>query len=67
MNMTRKEFLQLSQAEQNIFISKLLHAIRVKDVCFEHANWVVGLAEKTGLLDSVKFGNEVYSKTVKAD
>lgn len=62
--MTRTEFLQLPEQDQNIFISKLLHAIRVKDVLFEHANWIVGLAEKTGLLDNVKFGNEVYKETV---
>jgi hypothetical protein len=63
--MTRQAFLQLSVSEQNIFLSKLIHAARNNDTCFSYASFVVGAAEDEGLFSSVKFGNAVFEEVFK--
>lgn len=57
--MTRKEFLQLPEYDQKIFIAKLLTAVKQNDDAFKHAEYVIVMAEKEGKY-KVRFGNEVY-------
>lgn len=56
--MTRKQFLQLPEYDMNLFIAKLITAIKQNDKCFEHADYVVAMSARDGNYN-VKFGNEV--------
>ena len=62
--MTREQFLQLDETEQNKFIAKLIHALRNNNTCFEYADWIVQAASKNGLFDNVKFGAETYPEVI---
>jgi hypothetical protein len=59
--MTREQFLNLSADEQNVFLSKLHHAIRNDEDSFNDAFFIVKVAEITGVFRNVKFGNEIYN------
>lgn len=44
--------------EQKIFESKLLHAVRNFGTAYQTAKDIIELAERYGIFDGVKFGNE---------
>lgn len=58
--MTRIEFLHLTEHEQNVFISKLLHAVRTNDYSFNNAIRIVEIAEINKMFEQVKFGSNIY-------
>lgn len=60
---TRQEFIQAEEAEQQLFISKLLHAIRRSDIFFNAADSIIQAASAVGVYDNIKFGvEEVYGE-----
>jgi hypothetical protein len=66
--MTRQQFLNLPEAEKNIFISKLLHVIRNDDDAFREASFIVTAGQLTGMLKNVKFGGEeVYQEEARSE
>lgn len=63
--MTREHFINEDTAEQHLFISKLVHAIRNNDDAFRDADYIVRSAEATGMFNNVKFGAEaVYQEEI---
>lgn len=55
-------FNKLSEEEQNIFISKLNHAVKSNEILFLAAKRLIRTAEESGVFDDVKIGKEeVYA------
>ncbi len=65
--MGHAEFLQLPEREQNIFITKLVHAIKNNKDCFQYADFVVQAAEVTGMFKNIKFGSEIFNNDAERD
>jgi hypothetical protein len=63
--MTLADFKKLDEVEQNIFIAKMLHAVKNSSEYFMFADSIVFNAQLDGLYNEVKFGSDVYNnKTV---
>lgn len=60
--MTRQQFMELPEFERNIFISKLVTAIKQDNWAFLVAQKVVEQAEIEGQFDKVKFGSKIYDQ-----
>ncbi len=67
IQISRNQFLSSTDTDRQIFITKLIHAIRNNDISFMHAYLVVYAAEKNGMFKNVKFGAEVFNKVVERD
>jgi hypothetical protein len=65
--LTRQQFLNATEREQQIFISKLLHVVRSDDDAFREADYMVRSAEITGMFNNVKFGAEIYKNEAEKD
>jgi hypothetical protein len=64
--LTRQQFLNATEREQQIFISKLLHVVRSDDDAFREADYMRS-AEITGMFNNVKFGAEIYKNEAEKD
>lgn len=56
--MTCRKYKKLSQSDQQLFSSELLHSVRADDVLFEMAQNMITIAKAKGHFQGVKFGLE---------
>jgi hypothetical protein len=59
-----KQFLNMQKDQQDLFISKLNHAVTHNDILFAAGKKLIEKAEEAGVFEDVKFGAEEVFKRV---
>jgi hypothetical protein len=60
-----KQFLKMDKDQQDLFISKLNHAVTHNDILFACGSRLIEKAEEAGVFEDVKFGKEVFNKVTE--
>jgi hypothetical protein len=60
--MTLADFKKLDKIEQDVFISKMLHAVKNSNEYFMFADSIVHNASLDGMFNNIKFGSDVYKE-----